>query len=297
MNPLPLIVSVATAVAMLAVLVGVADGLAERRMVLETAVSPQTDQQRTAAIAPDADQGPPGPLEAAPPEPLPPIGHMRPPPRDPMEAAPDPADSVRPPEIAEDQPGNDPIPTEEGSRETTPAAPAPPPAADPSPLDEQLAPPRDITPPDPQAPVELAETRDAAEEPQVADEPPLETQDTHVAALPPEGEAESAPDPDAIRTGPADGRIVIQEGNNLWHLARVIYGSGAYYLLIFDANRDTISNPNDIFPGQVLVTPGVTPPEIVPPDLREPLAGLEYDMPAELAGELEALQRAARNRR
>lgn len=31
MNPLPLIASVATAVAMLAVLVGVADGLAERR--------------------------------------------------------------------------------------------------------------------------------------------------------------------------------------------------------------------------------------------------------------------------
>jgi hypothetical protein len=47
----------------------------------------------------------------------------------------------------------------------------------------------------------------------------------------------------------------------------------------------------------VLVTPGVTPPEIVPPDLREPLAGLEYDLPAELAGELEALQRAARNQR
>jgi nucleoid-associated protein YgaU len=284
MNPLPLIASVATAVAMLAVLVGVADGLAERRMAQETAHSPQADHERTAAIAPDAGQGPPGPAEATPPEPLPPIGHMRPPARDPMEAAPDSADSPRPPELAEDQPGNDPVPTEEGSRETPPAAPAPPPGADPLPLDEQPAPPRDITPPDPQAPVDFAETRDATEGPRVA-------------ALPPEGEAERAPDPDAASPGPSHGRIVIQEGNNLWHLARIIYGSGAYYLLIFDANRDTISNPNDIFPGQVLVTPGVTPPEIVPPDLREPLAGLEYDLPAELAGELEALQRAARNQR
>lgn len=284
MNPLPLIASVATAVAMLAVLVGVADGLAERRTAQETAVSPQTDQERTAAIAPDADQGSRDPVEATPPEPLPPIGHMRPPPQDAVEAAPGPADSARPPEIAGDRPENDPVPTEEGSRETPPATPSPPPAADPVPLDEQLAPPLDITPPDPQAPVELAETRDAAEEPRVA-------------ALPPEGEAERAPDPDAARPGPADGRIIIQEGNNLWHLARVIYGSGVYYLLIFDANRDTISNPNDIFPGQVLVTPGVTPPEIVPPDLREPLEGLEYDLPADLAADLEAQHRAARRRR
>jgi nucleoid-associated protein YgaU len=50
-------------------------------------------------------------------------------------------------------------------------------------------------------------------------------------------------------------RIVIQPGNNLWRISRVIYGKGKRYTLIFEANRDQIANPNKIYPGQIFAAP------------------------------------------
>lgn len=49
--------------------------------------------------------------------------------------------------------------------------------------------------------------------------------------------------------------VVVQPGQNLWLLARRSYGEGTRYTIIFDANKDQISDPNLIFPGQVLQLP------------------------------------------
>lgn len=57
----------------------------------------------------------------------------------------------------------------------------------------------------------------------------------------------------------ADGRVVVQPGNNLWRLARAAYGSGVRYTTIFQANRDQIRNPDLIYPGQVFTVPALMP--------------------------------------
>ena len=70
---------------------------------------------------------------------------------------------------------------------------------------------------------------------------------------------------------PKDGRIVIQPGNNLWRISNVIYGSGAKYSVIYEANKDQIRDPDRIYPGQVFMTPDVVPPEKIDPKRRDPL--------------------------
>jgi nucleoid-associated protein YgaU len=65
----------------------------------------------------------------------------------------------------------------------------------------------------------------------------------------------------------AEGRVVVQPGNNLWRLARAAYGRGVRYTVIYEANRDQIRNPRLIFPGQVFTVPAMaaTPPTPPPP--------------------------------
>lgn len=53
----------------------------------------------------------------------------------------------------------------------------------------------------------------------------------------------------------AAGRIRIAPGENLWTIARHTYGRGIRYLVIFQANRRSIRNPNLIYPGQVFALP------------------------------------------
>ena len=65
--------------------------------------------------------------------------------------------------------------------------------------------------------------------------------------------------------------VVIQPGNNLWNISRVIYGKGVAYTTIFQANKDQIKNPHRIYPGQIFSTPGVTSSGSIEPDQREPL--------------------------
>jgi len=65
--------------------------------------------------------------------------------------------------------------------------------------------------------------------------------------------------------------IVVQPGNNLWNISRVIYGQGAQYTVIYQANTDQIRDPDLIFPGQIFKTPGANPPRVVPPDSRKPI--------------------------
>ena len=47
----------------------------------------------------------------------------------------------------------------------------------------------------------------------------------------------------------------VQPGNTLWAIARERYGKGILYVLVFEANRDRIRNPDLIYPGQVFVLP------------------------------------------
>ncbi len=47
----------------------------------------------------------------------------------------------------------------------------------------------------------------------------------------------------------------VQPGNTLWAIARERYGKGIMYVLVFEANRDRIRNPDLIYPGQVFVLP------------------------------------------
>jgi nucleoid-associated protein YgaU len=68
------------------------------------------------------------------------------------------------------------------------------------------------------------------------------------------------------------GHVVIQPGNNLWRISRVIYGRGIEYTAIYEANRDKIRDPDLIYPGQIFATPGVDPPQEIDPDWREPLS-------------------------
>jgi nucleoid-associated protein YgaU len=74
---------------------------------------------------------------------------------------------------------------------------------------------------------------------------------------------------------PTEGRLVIQPGNNLWRISKVIYGDGLKYATLYQANKDQIRDPDLIYPGQVFRTPDVLPPEIIDPTLRDPLTATE----------------------
>lgn len=47
----------------------------------------------------------------------------------------------------------------------------------------------------------------------------------------------------------------VVKGDTLWGIAKKYYGSGNQYIKIYQVNSDKISNPNLIYPGQVLTIP------------------------------------------
>ena len=55
----------------------------------------------------------------------------------------------------------------------------------------------------------------------------------------------------------ATGKAIIRSGDNLWTIARRVYGSGYKYTQIYGANREQIRNPNLIYPGQVFDLPNM----------------------------------------
>ena len=59
----------------------------------------------------------------------------------------------------------------------------------------------------------------------------------------------------AIDQGRAKGDVIVKPGNSLWHISRKLYGTGYHYTVIFGANRESIIDPNLIFPGQQLTLP------------------------------------------
>src|SRR5690606_18067249 len=51
------------------------------------------------------------------------------------------------------------------------------------------------------------------------------------------------------------GMAIIRRGDNLWTIARRVYGEGIRYTQIFEANTDQIRDPDLIYPGQVFDLP------------------------------------------
>ncbi|MDP5215844.1 LysM peptidoglycan-binding domain-containing protein [Ruegeria sp. 2205SS24-7] len=49
--------------------------------------------------------------------------------------------------------------------------------------------------------------------------------------------------------------ITVQQGDTLWAISRDRYGDGVFYVKVFDANRDSIRNPDLIYPGQIFNLP------------------------------------------
>lgn len=54
-----------------------------------------------------------------------------------------------------------------------------------------------------------------------------------------------------------DKSYTVVSGDCLWDIAKKFYGDGSKYTVIFNANKDKISNPDLIYPGQVLTIPSI----------------------------------------
>lgn len=60
----------------------------------------------------------------------------------------------------------------------------------------------------------------------------------------------------AAATPPAEPKFhTVEKGDTLWAVAEKAYGNGSKYQAIFEANRPMLSDPDKIFPGQVLRIP------------------------------------------
>ncbi|WP_068297497.1 LysM peptidoglycan-binding domain-containing protein [Pararhodobacter sp. CCB-MM2] len=70
--------------------------------------------------------------------------------------------------------------------------------------------------------------------------------------------AESSSAGTASSTAPAAPRvslITVQPGHTLWHISRERYGQGEQYVIIYNANRSQIRDPDLIYPGQIFTLP------------------------------------------
>ena len=50
-------------------------------------------------------------------------------------------------------------------------------------------------------------------------------------------------------------KIIVEDGNSLWRIARKTLGGGILYAEIYKYNKKKIKDPNLIFPGQVFNIP------------------------------------------
>lgn len=65
----------------------------------------------------------------------------------------------------------------------------------------------------------------------------------------------SRPDPEAASPAAADRSYTVKSGDSLSAIAKREYGDAGQWKRIFEANRDTIDNPDLIHPGQELKLP------------------------------------------
>jgi nucleoid-associated protein YgaU len=68
----------------------------------------------------------------------------------------------------------------------------------------------------------------------------------------------------------APGQIIVQPTQNLWRIARRVYGHGIRYTDIYAANSDLIRDPNLIYPGQVFTLPPASRPPVSTPAASTP---------------------------
>lgn len=61
--------------------------------------------------------------------------------------------------------------------------------------------------------------------------------------------------PKAAPNNPYAQYYVVKKGDSLSKIAEEVYGDKMLYPKIFEANRDTLSDPNKIKPGQKLLIP------------------------------------------
>ena len=71
----------------------------------------------------------------------------------------------------------------------------------------------------------------------------------------PEPEPQPEPEPEPEPEPQPEGTYTVVPGDNLSKIASNHYGDSSKWRVIYEANRDLISNPNQIWPGQVLVIP------------------------------------------
>jgi len=120
---------------------------------------------------------------------------------------------------------------------------------------------------EPAAQPEAVEQSTAASEPATIESESSATAGVAATATQQTGQAEPAQQ--------KKGRVIIQPGNNLWKLSRVIYGKGISYTVIYEANKGQIRDPDMIYPGQIFATPNVVPPETIDPKRKKPLSAEE----------------------
>jgi LysM repeat protein len=85
----------------------------------------------------------------------------------------------------------------------------------------------------------------------------------------------------AERVPAREGVYVVQSGDSLSKIAKEVYGDGRRWPEIFEANKDKISDPGMIYPGQELRIP-YRPDDTVPPT-ETPTEPLPTEPPTELA--------------
>ena len=138
----------------------------------------------------------------------------------------------------EPAPAADPVEAEAPAAEPTIAAPA---------LEAPVAPAN-------AAPAAVA-TEAPATEPPAAEAPAVDAAEPAAVEEPevPTMVAVAVGDPNAQRF--ASGKAIIRRGDNLWTIARRVYGEGIRYTTIYEANTGQIRDPDRIYPGQVFDLP------------------------------------------
>lgn len=88
-------------------------------------------------------------------------------------------------------------------------------------------------------------------------EPAVQQAPEPVAVDEPEPVANEVPTMVGVTEGnrTTSGMAIIRRGDNLWTIARRVYGEGIRYTQIFEANADQIRDPDLIYPGQVFDLP------------------------------------------
>jgi nucleoid-associated protein YgaU len=74
------------------------------------------------------------------------------------------------------------------------------------------------------------------------------------AEPPPADDVDNAPEPPEDET-PSSQFYTVESGDTLGAIAKRFYGNAGKYMIIFEANRPMLEDPNKIYPGQVLRIP------------------------------------------